>query len=215
MIRTIQKESLRDKAADELLRLIVSARLRPGSVLSSVELARRMGISRTPVREALQRLEKDGFVVSDASGGFRVPELRSDEAKNIYELRAELEPLALRLAGPPPAGTAQELERINTRLKSVRAAADLIRLDEKWHRRLVEHCPNEILLGYIINLHRLSRRYEYAYMASSSGVRPSLDQHDDILAALEKHDLGAACQKLNQNMLVGLPGILKWLDDGD
>lgn len=59
MIRPLQKESLREKAADELLRLIVSARLGPGAILSSVELARRMGISRTPVREALGRKDLD------------------------------------------------------------------------------------------------------------------------------------------------------------
>lgn len=215
MMQALKKENLRDKAADELLRLIVSTRLRPGTTLSSVDLARKMAISRTPVREALQRLEKDGFVVRDGAGVFHVPELSCKEAEDVYGLRAELEPLALRLSGRLDDDRLDKLEAINRRLKTAKGPADLIRQDERWHLCLLAACPNRILLGHIENLHKLSRRYEFAYMGSGARVDPSFRQHGDIVAALRKGDLPSACKRLAENMTVGLPDVLNWLKNAE
>lgn len=212
MIQALKKESLRDKAASELLRLIVSSRLPPGTVLSSVDLAKQMGISRTPVREALQRLEGDGFLSRDAAGVFRVPPLSDHEAREIYELRAELEPLALRLAGVPDDNVLDKLESKNARIGAAKGAAEFIRQDESWHRTLLDHCQNGILLHYIEQLHALGRRYEFAYLTSRKNVTFSVDQHVAIIDALRRGELDNACNALANNMRVGLPAVLEWLE---
>lgn len=212
MIQALKKESLRDKAAVELLKLIVSSRLPPGTVLSSVDLAKQMAISRTPVREALQRLEGDGFLTRDAAGVFRVPPLSGSDAREIYELRAELEPLALRLAGIPDDRVLDKLENANARIDAANGPAEFIRQDEAWHRLLLNHCPNGILIHYVEHLHALCRRYEYAYLSSLEHVTFSVDQHVEIINALRRGGLDNACKYLADNMLVGLPAVLEWLD---
>lgn len=215
VLQPLKKESLRSKAEKELLRLIISSRLKPGSALSSVELARQLGISRTPVREALQRLEQDGFLSCDHQGVFRIPPLTAEEARSIYELRAELEPLALRWAGCPEPEVLDRLASANEHIRLADTPSEFIRRDEAWHRQLLQHCPNKILIDYIEHLHNMSWRFEFAYLSDTRNSDLSAVHHQSIVSALRKENLDAACQQLAENLRVSLPGVLGWLQDDE
>lgn len=87
-------------AHDEVRRAILAGELPPGDVFSQVQLAARLGVSRTPLREALRRLEHEGLVVAEHNRRVRVAPLLLDDFEQVYATRIALEPLAVQLAVP-------------------------------------------------------------------------------------------------------------------
>lgn len=111
-VAPLQRRRLVDEAAQRLRDAILSGRLAGGARLRQTELADRLGISRTPIREALVRLGEEGLIELRPRGGARVAPLHPDEAVELYDLREVLDGLAARLAaGRPDAGGLAGLER--------------------------------------------------------------------------------------------------------
>ena len=92
--------SLKDRAYAAIKEAILSLKLQPGTLLVETELARQLGISKTPVRDALQELEREGLVTRILFKGTYVTEVSARDAEEIFQLRAVLEGLAARLATP-------------------------------------------------------------------------------------------------------------------
>lgn len=213
---SISRTPLRSRIADAVWSLILDGEYAPGTPLREVELAKSLGVSRTPLREALVQMEQEGMVRSEPAKGFTVCPLTSQDVEEIYPLRAVLESHALKLAGIPGAQTIRKLHEINAQLESGRnSIRERIELDEDWHACLVSHCPNQLLLRQLESLKQLSRRYEYAYMKENAQVEFSTDQHREILAALEAGSLEPACNLLADNMTVGMDALLEWLSTLD
>ena len=97
-IRLEGYQPLRDMVFDVLMNAIMQGQLSPGERLLEVQLADEMGVSRTPVREAIRRLELEGFVVMVPRKGAYVAGLSIDDVESVYEIRTALETLAVRLA---------------------------------------------------------------------------------------------------------------------
>src|SRR5690348_7730652 len=95
-------EPLRAAVYARIVALIVAGEYRPGSVLTEAALSRAMGVSRTPVREALLRLEAEGVLESTLARGFTLRPLSRSEAAELYPILAALEARAVKDAGPPP-----------------------------------------------------------------------------------------------------------------
>ena len=208
----IERISLRKQVLEEIRRLILEGQLASGVRIRESELAAAIGVSRTPVREALHSLEREGQVFSDPGKGFAVSELKTKEAQELYPLRSLLEPLALRLSGLPDDQTLKKLRDLNDALMAVTSGAAWIDADDRWHDLLVEKCPNRHLLRMIDNLRRLTRRYEFAYLAGTQNdMAASTTQHEEIVASLEAGDLDQACDLLADNMVIGVEPILRWL----
>jgi DNA-binding GntR family transcriptional regulator len=108
-----------DLAYTRVRELILSGELAPGAVLNQAILARRIGISTTPLREALRRLEQQGLVALDAHRDARVAPLDAEEARDLFEVRRSLDPLAASLAAERR--TREELAEMRTRLASLEA----------------------------------------------------------------------------------------------
>lgn len=212
----LNRTPLRARIADAIWELIYTGEFPPGARLREVELAEMLGVSRTPLREALVHLEQEGVVFSETAKGFTVSELTSREVREIYPLRALLESHALKIAGRPTDKTMAKLREINEELESANhSIRQRIELDEKFHTCLVSHCPSELLMKQLKSLQQLSRRYEYAYMRDNRQVEYSTDQHREILAALESGAHEEACQLLADNMTVGMDALLAWLSTQD
>src|SRR5437763_1833167 len=96
----IQQRPVGQQVYDLLWQRIVSHQLRPGDKLSDVRLSEELGVSRTPVREALQRLAQDGMVRAESRRGFFVAQFSSRDVGEVYDVRTALEVLAVRLAFP-------------------------------------------------------------------------------------------------------------------
>jgi DNA-binding GntR family transcriptional regulator len=192
--------------------MIVDGALPEGARINEVHLAQELGVSRTPLREALNRLTVEGALTSSPRIGFFVRPLTLEEFQQIYAIRPLLDPEALRLAGVPAPKKLERLERLNDKLSKAAARRELaIALDDQWHLELVDDCPNRVLIELIENNILRTRRYELALMRESENVARATDEHARILAALRNNNLKAACAALKQNMQSGFAPIAAWL----
>jgi DNA-binding GntR family transcriptional regulator len=113
-----KREDLRDQTYVQLRKAILSGPIRPGTVLVQEQLAEQLGISRTPVRDALDRLANEGLVVRSPGGRIQVAPFSLDELHEKYAVRQALETLALRLAAPHLAG--QPMLRLRALVEAMR-----------------------------------------------------------------------------------------------
>lgn len=195
-----RRENLAHEVAAELRDRIIDGRFDPGQRLNEVHLAAELGVSRTPLREALTRLEGEGFVEQAPRRGYFVKPLELDEIESLYAIRAILDPEALRAAGVPTKEQIERLERLNVEIEAADDPAEIIALDDRWHLELLLHGGNAILLDLIRNFMHRTRRYEHAYMRQRGNVAVAVDQHRRILDALRRADLDSAVDILRQNM---------------
>lgn len=151
-----------DRVYDIVRSMIVTCELEPGSVINQVALARDLGLSTTPLREALRRLKTEGWVQLDAHRDARVAPLSQAEAKHLFDLRLELDPYAVRLATERRGGNRVEamrealgrLEPINESVRSVS-----LRAHSDFHRAVYEASGNPILASFLIGLWDKAERY--------------------------------------------------------
>jgi DNA-binding GntR family transcriptional regulator len=208
----IKRDSLRIRARVLIRDRLLEGRLPADRRINESDLAARIGVSRTPLREALLGLEKEGLLVSAAGRGFFVPPLSADEVREIYPVLWTLESLALQLRGIPAGPELSDLRRINARLEArLTKPRQALTLDTDWHRALLRPCRNRRLLLMIRDLKRAAYRYEYAFMQHSNRVIVSVEQHRQIMNALERGDMNEAVEMLKENWRVTLECTERWL----
>ena len=181
----ISRIPLRDEVCRQLLDRIHRGDIPPGTRLRDTELAAQLGVSRTPVREALLRLSRDGVLESTMGRGFRVRVFDAAEIREVGAMLGALEALALRLSADPAPVQLDRLAEVDRRIEQTRgdipAALDL---EDEWHRVLLEGCPNARLLELIASLRQVPRRYLAAYMRDAGRLTLSTLPHTRILQAL-------------------------------
>ena len=212
----ISKKPLREDIHALLRERIVTGDLLPGNRLQDVQLAAELGVSRTPVREALLRLERDGLVESDPNRGFFVAPLSRKEVAEIYPMVWALECLALDSCEPPTPPQIQALRQINAEMAA--STADPLHrqeLDLRWHQTLLESCANERLKELLAGLKQIVRRYECVYMRDPVRVRRSVRDHAEILEALVKKKRDLARRLLERNWRAGMEDVLTQLNEPD
>lgn len=197
--------------ADAVRRMIVEGKLYPGQRINEVHLSADLGVSRTPLREALSALETEGALESVPRRGYFVTPLSIEELESIYPIRAILDPEALRLAGIPSAEKLARLEALNEKIARAQGVEKRIRFDDDWHLLLVEGCNNPVLLDLIKQFIRRTHRYEYGYLGQKPNVQTAVDEHKKILSALKKGDLEGACEWLKKNMTSAKEPLIQWL----
>jgi DNA-binding GntR family transcriptional regulator len=200
---------LRTNVSEKVLDLLISGKLPPGKINES-QLAARMRVSRTPLREALVALDSAGLVVT-LDRGFAVPPLKNIEAREVYQIIARLETLALEAAGIPDRSALAELRRLNGHFrffgKDGLAALDV---DTRFHEALIARCPNLRLQSLISRQKLLVRRYELLYFHDPRFFARSARQHESIVECLSADDLTGACEALDRNWNSALEH-LTWL----
>ncbi|HJX87507.1 MAG TPA: GntR family transcriptional regulator, partial [Gemmatimonadales bacterium] len=146
----LPREPLRDQVYLELLQRVQRGSITPGSRIRDTDIAKQLGVSRTPVREALIRLAREGTLDAEVGRGFRVRSLATEELREVGAILAVLEPLALDLVVEFPAERLTDLAAVARRLEQTRGDIDAcIELDDEWHRLLLSDCPNRRLLTLI------------------------------------------------------------------
>lgn len=208
----LKADTVSEAAVAAVRGMICDGALAPGRRINEVHLAQSLGISRTPLREALNRLAAEGAIEARARLGFFVRPLTREEFEQVYDIRPLLDPEALRLAGVPSAARIAELEKLNRKLSAVRDAKAAVLLDDSWHLALIENCPNKILLDLINAMMVRTRRYEIALWREIKQAYRASEDHDAILASLRAGDLDAASAALQQNMKSGRAPMLAWLE---
>lgn len=201
----IQRSSLREQIRDELIERIRDGRVQPGESINEVQLASDLGVSRTPLREALIALEQTGQLESESGKGFRFRPVSAKELTELAPILAALEGFALDMSDPAKLpGIAQELlsraRAFGDDAVSLRALTDN---DDLWHEHLLSACSNKRLLEMLAVERQTFHRYESLMVHDDWLVNRVADEHIAIAQALAEGDLEQAKQALNENWVNG------------
>lgn len=211
LMDTLERQNISTELANTIRHMIIDGVIAPGSRINEVHLARELGVSRTPLREAIARLVREDTLVGVPRLGAFAKPLTVEEFDQVYSIRNLLDPEALRLAGVPPRKRLEELERLNARIEAATDADTIVDLDDEWHLLLIDDCPNKVLLDLVQTFMRRTRRYELALMRERQQVDVATGTHRDIIEALRRADVGAAAEMLKRNMEEGRDPIRQWL----
>jgi DNA-binding GntR family transcriptional regulator len=195
------KGLLRRDLTDEVTARVLDGRLPADTRVNEVRLATELGVSRTPLREALIGLADRGLLFSSPGRGFLVPPLDSGEARQLYPLVAELEALALRWS------PLQDLVGLTDRLDQVAdemtaaldSGGDLSELDDRWHGLLLSRSVNSHLMRLLAQTKSLLKRYDRVYFAGVEPTLQSIDEHRRIASVIRAGNLPEATRVLVQN----------------
>ena len=209
----ITRTPLRDEVYREVVELIHRGELPPGSRVRDTSVASQLGVSRTPVREALLRLAREGILEADMGRGFSVCRLEAAEMRETGAILGALETLALQSCGEISAERLVRLTEIDRELSGTRSDADrCVALDEEWHRTLLEDCPNRRLRDLISTLWQVPRRYMRAYLSDARRVTLSTQHHARIIEALRRKDRETAAQRFSHHWERGVEELGSWLE---
>ena len=194
------EETLAARISRTLADRIIAGEIEPGSRLRQDHTAQEFNASHVPVREAFRRLEAQGLAVSEPRRGVRVAGFTLADVREVAEMRAALEVLALRHAGPHL--TPAILDAAEEAMKAGDSSPDVRSWEEanrRFHRVIVEPCRMPRLLGAIDDLHAASARFLFSAWRSNWETRTDHD-HRAILAALRKGEVETACATLARHV---------------
>lgn len=202
----IPTTTLADQVYHAVRARILHGDLASGEFIREKDLNEAMGVSRTPIREALGRLASEGFLERIPHRGFRVPEEPVGHLLELYPIVAALDLLAGRLALPrlSDADIAQ-LRQINEQLGEARDQKDvqaLIELNNQFHRLFSERSGNERLCNLLDDLRMQLARLERWYYSDRTHAEQSISEHAEIIEAIEKRDHARALALLESNMFL-------------
>lgn len=190
--RTRKRSSYADSVYAKLKADILDGGMEPGERLLEDELSTRFHVSRTPVREALNRLEADGLVVDRPGRGVIVTEFGEDEILEGYVIRGVLEGVAARLAAQRASEIdIHRLELLLDALEKARDDGDLdtaIRLSADFHAQLWQLAGNRRLLKLMRDIEATMGRYQRLTMAQPGRTDRAIQEHREILDAIRAHD---------------------------
>ncbi|MGI5204792.1 GntR family transcriptional regulator [Spirillospora sp. CA-108201] len=196
----VDRRLLREQVKDEILSRVYLGKFPVGSRINEVRLASEIGVSRTPLREALASLEQEGILEARPNRGYWVSALSEREIRETYPIIAQLEVLAIRLSDPEElAQRAPQLIELAENMTNSADTQEVQQTDDEWHAALLAACPNRRLLEMIGDTKRIVHRYEYAYLGDAHHVQESVNQHKRIATALREQDPEAACKELESN----------------
>ena len=192
-LQRIRASSLADLAYERLTEALLSGELSPGDRLVQDSLAVRLGISRTPLREALQRMEREGTIRPAPGRGYVVPELTRADIGHLYEVREAVEGQAARLVAARAASSVDDIEAVLRRLSATAGTGgrDAFQANRLAHRAVVEAAGNPFLLELFDDLWGRSVTLQAwgDYYASVNAAQIDLvTDHADVLAALRSGD---------------------------
>jgi DNA-binding GntR family transcriptional regulator len=207
---------LRSNLGESVYRLlwdrILDRRLHPGEKLSDIRLSDELGVSRTPVREALNRLAQDGIVKAEPNRGFYIASFSAQDIEEIYDLRAALEATALRDSAPhlDRAMLHDALEELlaierqyaeaRTDEESLAAAAAFLERDHEFHRALVEQAGNSRLTATVEGLWAQISVFQKAGTHRRDWTEMAIAHHRAIIAALLDNDVDRAVAELKHHI---------------
>ena len=203
----------------------MSGELEPGTQVNELALCQELGVSRTPLREALLRLDFEGFVEAQPGKGFIVTPLRPDTAYELHSMVGLLEGLAVRsladLSKEDLSALADELERSNQDM--VEAAQReggpdeerLIELGDAWHSILVAAWDNAQFHEVLALLKARLYRYTYIFLSKPTQVSNTLEQHQEIIDAIRSRDIERAARLMSEHWMSGAEARFDFLQQSE
>ena len=200
---TLNRTFIRDDVYASLREWIVAGQLEPGETLKDKDLSALLGVSRTPVREALRKLEDEGLVETAANRWTKVAPVTLQNAEHIYPIIQSLETLALTLAfSHLTEEHLLDMQKANDDLEAALKSGDAhaaVGADTALHQVFIGAAENPELESLLEGLKTKYKRTELAYFGDARLLEASHGEHQALLAALEKGQLEAARECLIHN----------------
>lgn len=187
--------------------------LEPGEKINEASLAERLGVSRTPLREALHSLEYEGIVRAEPGRGYFVRSFSAKELADLFEVLSLLECRALRLSGRLTPSVVASLREINGRAAAAIEAGELedaVVAASEWHRTLVSGCPNAQLLRLIDGERQRLYRYGYLHVREKGYPGGVVEAHEDLLDVLSEGDPESTAEALEEHWREAAVTVLEW-----
>ena len=184
---------LRDVVFNTLREAILKGELKPGERLMEMHLANKLGVSRTPIREAIRMLEQEGLAVTIPRKGAQVAKMTEKDLQDVLEVRAALDELAVKCAFDRM--TQDQVEELKKAMKKFEEATktDDVRLivetDEAFHNVIYRAANNPKLEAIVNNSREQMYRYRYEYVKDSSIYKQLIAEHKAIIEGFEKRDI--------------------------
>jgi DNA-binding GntR family transcriptional regulator len=200
----LKPATLREQARAALRAGIITGEIAAGELFSVGPVAERLGVSATPIREALSDLAHNGLVVVVRNRGFIVPELTAHDLNEILELRLLLEVPAVervvgRVSGEDLAACRTEVDR-GTRAAAEGDLSTFLEADREFHLRLLASLGNARLVAMVDRLRDQARLYGLKRLAAAGGLTASAEEHQRLLAAVEAEDAAAAGEQITLHL---------------
>jgi DNA-binding GntR family transcriptional regulator len=201
--RGVERQTLAEQVYASLKKAILEGDLLPGERLKELEIAQSLGASRTPVREALSKLEIEGFVKPLPSGGLTVVALSEGDVKEIFGLIRVLESHAARLAAAQV--TEEELLRLEQLCDSAErddqeGSERLIELNRRFHEAFIACSRSQRLRDLLANLRAAMQPYRIVSLGSAEFRRITIRDHRAIIAAMRDRDADRLCRLVEDHL---------------
>jgi DNA-binding GntR family transcriptional regulator len=189
-VRVSKRKSLREEVYESLKKSILHGKLKGGQRLIEETLAHQIGISRTPVREAFHKLERDDLVTKLPKGGFAVREFTKEDVEEIFGIRSALESYAAYLATLHV--TQDKISQLEKKVKDSEDALQkgdddrVVQLNTEFHDLIYKSCKSRKLLEMINNFRDYFYRYRPLLLSTEKGMNYSIDDHWHMLDAMKK-----------------------------
>jgi DNA-binding GntR family transcriptional regulator len=203
VLEPLRRDSTPERIAAQLRSGIVTGRLAPGQALREVEVARQLGVSRGPVREAFQRLIQEGLLEAQPARGVFVAQLTADDITDLYLARGAVETTAARLLAS--SGSAKPIDELSAALAELEAAPadnwhELVSLDLHLHEVLVRSTGSKRLARMFDTLAAETRLCMVALESFYPERADLVTEHAEIVEAIRQRDAAAATRFLDRHM---------------
>lgn len=195
---------LRDVVFQTLRQAILKGELEPGERLMEIHLAKRLGVSRTPIREAIRKLELEGLVVMIPRRGAVVASITEKDMRDVLEVRRTLEMMAVEVACDRI--SQEELERLRlagVEFQKDREGGDLVQLardDMAFHEIIYGATGNQRLIGILNNLREQMYRYRMEYLKDTSSYERLDQEHSRIYESICVRDKETAREAIREHI---------------
>ncbi|MGH7642201.1 MAG: GntR family transcriptional regulator [Candidatus Dormibacteria bacterium] len=200
----LDTSSLRDRARRSIRASIVAGEIEAGEIYPVTHFATKLGVSATPIREALFDLAGAGIVQSVRNRGFRVPVLSDSDLDELLDLRMLLErPAVVRFAAKRGLADPRELRRLAADISVHAKRGDILAFlssDRHFHGELLRRSENKRLAAIVMDLRDQTRLYGLARLAESGRLEESAREHTELLAAIEAGDGPAANHLITKHL---------------
>lgn len=196
---------LSEHVYEQLKSMILTNKFQPGQALVEERIASKWGVSRTPLRAALGRLERDGLVRTFPHKGYAVADIRPEDVRDLHQVREALEVTAIQLATPCfPDEELAQLARLFAEIDADLAEEryeKYIRSDAEFHARILAHVPNRRLPQMLAKIYdELTRIRNFSHGWPGEHMREAHEEHARILEAMRRRDSEAASAAMREHL---------------
>ena len=198
--------------------MVLTRRIGPGQQLRQDDLAEELGVSRSPLREAMRTLQAEGLLTHVPNQGYFVVRLSAIEVQQIYLMRRLLETELLRTLRTPSSNEIAALWSENDRIKDLAGQGDLMRMlqaNRRFHFAIFALSPMHLVTGQVERLWNLSESYRAAYLWLPSAQERVITEHQALIDTLEREDVDRLLAVADQHRSAAEASVTALLQGGD